>query len=173
MNKLYSHLSPSYSIPIFYFYSWSFRSPPFFFPHKTCPSSESVWQSTFFTEPSVILLNQVFPSQSLLCNSWRIILPYGTEWYNCVICFRVPLHVEYRCHGSVGKESTCNVGDTREANLIPGSGRSPGGGNGNPFQYSCLEYPMDRGALAGYSPWGCKESAMTEPAWMPSLALRI
>ena len=36
--------------------------------------------------------------------------------------------------------------------LIPRSGRSPGGGNGKPFQYSCLGNPMDRGALANYSP---------------------
>jgi len=41
------------------------------------------------------------------------------------------------------KESTCNVGD---AVLIPGSGRSPGEGNGNPLQYSCLENSIDRGA---------------------------
>ena len=41
-----------------------------------------------------------------------------------------------------GKESTCNAGD---AGLIPGSGRSPGGGHGNPLQYPCLENPMDRG----------------------------
>ena len=36
--------------------------------------------------------------------------------------------------------------DTGDAGLIPESGRSPGGGNGNPLQYSCLENPMDRGA---------------------------
>ena len=41
-----------------------------------------------------------------------------------------------------GKESTCQAGD---AGSIPGSGRSPGGGNGNLLQYSCLENPMDRG----------------------------
>ena len=45
--------------------------------------------------------------------------------------------------GSDGKESACNAGDP---GLIPGLGRSPGGGNGNPLQYSCLENPMDRGA---------------------------
>ena len=45
--------------------------------------------------------------------------------------------------GSVGKESACNEGDLGS---IPGSGRSPGGGHGNPLQYSCLENPMDRGA---------------------------
>ena len=43
-----------------------------------------------------------------------------------------------------GKESTCNTGDTEDAGSIPGSGRSPGGGNGNPLQYSCLKNPMDR-----------------------------
>ena len=45
-----------------------------------------------------------------------------------------------------GKESTCNEGDIRDAVLIPKSGRSSGGGNGSPFQYSCLGNPMDRGA---------------------------
>ena len=45
--------------------------------------------------------------------------------------------------GTSGKEPACNVGDT---GLIPGLGKSPGGGNGNPLQYSCLENPMDRRA---------------------------
>ena len=45
--------------------------------------------------------------------------------------------------GSDGKESACNVGDL---GLIPELGRSPGEGNNNPFQYSCLENSMDRGA---------------------------
>ena len=45
--------------------------------------------------------------------------------------------------GSDSKESACNAGDT---NLIPGSGRSSGEGNGFPLQYSCLENPMDREA---------------------------
>ena len=44
------------------------------------------------------------------------------------------------------KNSPDNVGDLRNAGLILGSGRSPGGGHGNPVQYSCLENPMDRGA---------------------------
>ena len=47
--------------------------------------------------------------------------------------------------GSVGKELTCNAGDTGDVGSIPGSGRSPEGGHGNPLQYSCLEIPMDRG----------------------------
>ena len=45
--------------------------------------------------------------------------------------------------GSNGKESACNVGDPGS---IPGSRRSPGKGNGNPLEYSCLENSMDRGA---------------------------
>ena len=50
-------------------------------------------------------------------------------------------------------ESAYNAGDP---GLIPGSGRSPGEGNGNPLQYSYMENPMDRGAWQGYSPWGLK-----------------
>ena len=46
----------------------------------------------------------------------------------------------------VVKIPPANAGDVRDAGLIPRSGRSPGGGHGNPLQYSCLENPMDRGA---------------------------
>ena len=61
--------------------------------------------------------------------------------------------------GSASKESTCNAGDL---GLIPGSGRSPGEGKGNPLQYSCLENPLGQRSLAGYSPWGHKESDTTK-----------
>ena len=44
------------------------------------------------------------------------------------------------------KDPPANAGDARDLGLIPGSGRSLGGGNGNLLQYSCLENPMDRGA---------------------------
>ena len=47
---------------------------------------------------------------------------------------------------SVIKNLPANAGDPRDAGLIPALGRSPGGGNGNPLQYSCLENPMDRGS---------------------------
>ena len=60
---------------------------------------------------------------------------------------------------SVSKESTCNAGDVGST---PGSGRCLGRGNGDPLQYSCLENPIDRGSWGGYSPWGRKESNMTE-----------
>ena len=48
--------------------------------------------------------------------------------------------------GTVVKHLPVNAGDARDLGSIPGSGRSPGEGNGNPLQYSCLENPMDRGA---------------------------
>ena len=44
----------------------------------------------------------------------------------------------------MGKNLPANAGDIRDAGSIPGSGISPGGGNGNPIQYSCLGNPMDR-----------------------------
>ena len=46
----------------------------------------------------------------------------------------------------VVKNLSANTGDARDVDLTPGLGRSPGEGNGNPLQYSCLENPMDRGA---------------------------
>ena len=46
----------------------------------------------------------------------------------------------------VVKDPPANSGDVRDVGSIPGSGRSPGGGHGNPPQYSCLGNPMDRGA---------------------------
>ena len=66
--------------------------------------------------------------------------------------------------GLEGKASAHNAGDL---GLIPGSGRSPGEGNGNPLPYSCLENPMDGEAcrlqsIVGYSLWGCKESDTTK-----------
>ena len=48
--------------------------------------------------------------------------------------------------GSVVKNLPTNAKDTGNASSIPGPGRSPGGGNGNPLQHSCWENPMDRGA---------------------------
>ena len=61
--------------------------------------------------------------------------------------------------GSDGKESTQNAGDL---GLIPGLGRCPGGGHGNPLQDSCLENPHGQRSLADYHPQGHKESDTTE-----------
>ena len=72
--------------------------------------------------------------------------PWFDSWVG-KICWKrdrlpTPVFLGIPC-GSAGKEYTCNAGDLGS---IPGSGRSPGGGHGNPFQYSCLENSMDRGA---------------------------
>ena len=56
----------------------------------------------------------------------------------------------------VVKNPPADAGDKKDAGSIPGSGISPGGGHGNPLQYSCLENPMEREA------WGHKESDTTE-----------
>ena len=60
---------------------------------------------------------------------------------------------------SDSKESACSAGDL---GWIPGLGKSPGEGHGNPSLYSCLENPHGQRSLVGYSPWGHKELDMTE-----------
>ena len=64
--------------------------------------------------------------------------------------------------GSDGKESACNSGDLGSN---PGLGRSPGGGHGNPLQYSCLENPHGQRGLVGYSPWNHEEWDTTKHYW--------
>ena len=66
--------------------------------------------------------------------------------------------------GSDSEEFACNAGDLGS---IPGLGGSPGGGHGNPLQYSCLENPLRQRSLVGYSPWSCKESNTTE--WLSTV----
>ena len=61
--------------------------------------------------------------------------------------------------GSDNKESSCNEGDL---GLIPGLGRFPGRGHGNPLQYSCLENPNGQRSLAAYRPWSHKDSDTIE-----------
>ena len=60
------------------------------------------------------------------------------------------------------KNPPANAGDTRDAGSIPGMGRSPGVGNGNLLQYSCLENPSGQRSQTGYGLWDCKELDMTE-----------
>ena len=62
----------------------------------------------------------------------------------------------------VVKNPLVNAGAIRDTGSIPGLGRSPGGGQGNPLQYSCLENPQGQRSLVGNSPWGHTESDMTE-----------
>ena len=64
----------------------------------------------------------------------------------------------YLCRGFPGganvKNPPASAGDTGDMGLIPGSGRSPGEGNGNPLQYSCLVNPMDKGVWQAMGPMG-------------------
>ena len=62
----------------------------------------------------------------------------------------------------VVKNPPANAGEVRPVGSTPGSGRSPGGGHGNPLQYCRLENPHRQRSLAGYSPWGHKELETTE-----------
>ena len=66
----------------------------------------------------------------------------------------IPLLMDASLGGSDGKESACN---SEDLGSIPGLGRSPGGGHGNPLQYSCLENPQGQRSLVGASLWGRKE----------------
>ena len=72
---------------------------------------------------------------------WDDPLEEGMATHSIILAWRIP--VEKGFPGtSHGKESACNAGDPGS---IPGQGRFPGEGNGNPHQYSCLENSMDRG----------------------------
>ena len=66
-----------------------------------------------------------------------------SEWEtNFELCY----HSMHFPNDSAGKESACSAGDTGDLGSIPGLGRCPGGGNGDPIQYSHLKNPMHRGA---------------------------
>ena len=71
------------------------------------------------------------------------------------------------------KNPPANAGDTRGMGSIPGSGRSPRGGHGNPLQYSCLENTQGQRSLAGYRPWGHKELDTTEQFSLSSTMLGL
>ena len=66
------------------------------------------------------------------------------------------------------KNQPANAGDTADYSLIPGSGSSPGGGNGNLLQYSCLRKSHGQMSLVGYSPWGHTELDTAERLSMHS-----
>ena len=65
------------------------------------------------------------------------------------------------------KNLSANAGDIRDSNSIPGSGRFPGGGHGNPLQYYCLENPMDRGG------WEATAHRVTKSqTWLKQLSMQ-
>ena len=100
--------------------------------------------------PSIFPSIRVFSNESALCIRWpNSIFSFSispSNEYSELISFRTNWFVIVFFHLSSallcdGKESSCNAGDLGS---ISGLGRSPGEGNGNPLQYSCLEDPMDR-----------------------------
>ena len=62
----------------------------------------------------------------------------------------------------VVKNPPANARDKRDADSIPESERTPGGGHGNLLQYSCLENPHGQRSLVGFCPWGCKETRLSD-----------
>ena len=91
-----------------------------------------------------VLFYTLFPS--IVSSEHNILILISFIYMQCAIFYYTDLSSFMGCGfpgGSDGKASARNVGDS---GLIPGSERSPGEGNGNPLQYSCLENPMDGGA---------------------------
>ena len=121
--------------------------------------------------------------------SSRFPLSFLSWWFHTINLLAYHLHLtfpavtkaEWEIHWALGvlrpslggKEFTWNAGDAGDSVSIPGSGRSPGGGNGNPLQYSCLENPMDRESFRLQSKelqtvrhdWATEHSRMVGVLW--------
>ena len=102
--------------------------------------------------PSVFSSIRVFSNELAFCIRWPqywsfsfSISPFS-EYSGCSIYYLVSVGLRASQVVLVVKNLPANAGDTGNAGSLPGLGRSPGVGNGNPLQYACLEKPMDRGA---------------------------
>ena len=125
------------------------------------PVSPSVWDALLPVDYNILnfsyqVLLLAFPVYVLTLNIHKMCLTICLTWFMYIsillefwVFFFSPLPMLYLKtrinfpHSSLDKESACSVGDLSS---IPGLGRSPREGNGNPLQCSCLENPMDRGA---------------------------
>ena len=113
------------------------------------------------SNPSILEVNRRFQDFNTLPKPWKnLVLNILFLFYFSHIC--ILLTCRDFLGGSDDKESAHNAGDPGS---IPGLERSPGEGNDNPFQYSCLENPYGQRSLVGYSPCGHEEFDMTE--WPP------
>ena len=134
---------------------------------KSLNSADKVWKNvTVWKGRKYNFATRALPGPSLIAQLGKN-LPaiQETQFDSWVrkICWRrdglpTPVFLGFPS-SSDGKESAHSAGDL---GLIPELGRSPGGEHGNPCQYSCLENPLGRRSLEGYSPWACKESDTTE-----------
>ena len=106
-------------------------------PGSWCWQSRCLLRTHFLTHGTLLAVSSQYARQKGV--SWGL-FPKATNSLHDGSTLRAFLG------GAVAKNPTANAGDTGDVSLIPGSGRSPGGGNGNPLQYSCMGYPMDRGA---------------------------
>ena len=115
----------------------------------------TLWVTLIYWFITTLLVLEIF--KYLLTNplQYRCVLDY--VWVRVCLCF--PLPAGGFPGGSDGKESACNAGDPGS---IPVLGRSPGEGNGNPHQYSCLENSMDKEAWWATDHGVAKESDKTE-----------
>ena len=79
-------------------------------------------------------------------SSLLVIYSYVSLWFNFSDLTKFTLSIDVLAQWLSGKESTCSARAAGDMGSVPGLGRSPGGGHGNPLQYSCLENPKNRGA---------------------------
>ena len=123
---------------------WQAGSSPLSFPGGQAVKESAIlaWEIPWIEEPGGLQLMGLLKSWTRLkrLSSSSSYSAPGTSW--CV-CLGVP---RWLPRWPTGKEVTCQRGDPRNTGLIPGSERSPGGGNGNPLQYSCLDNFMNREA---------------------------
>ena len=109
-----------------------------------------------------------FKCKNVYTQRWMVLAKKSSHLFTRTLTIFLFL---FRLPWWLSKESACNAGDL---GLIPELGRYPGGGHGNPLQYPCLENPQGQRNLAGYSPWGRKESDTTERlSTFSSLSLQI
>ena len=137
-------LPPPLPVPFKCQYSPEFSPwwPSMFFTHYMPPPCELIHSQDW--PPRTKIPNLLFPVEASVPNFRSMFpMPKGNVWASLI----------------VGKESACNAGDPGSISEL---GRSLSRGLGNPLQYSCLESLHGQRSLAGYSPWGCKESDTTE-----------
>ena len=93
-------------------------------------------------------------------NEYSGLISFRIDWFY-LLAVQGTLKSLLQHHSSKPSILWCSACNEADLGSIPGLGRSPGGGHGNPIQYSCLEDPHGQRSLVGYSPWGLKESGTT------------